>query len=442
MLVFVDRKTMPIILLQRSIVWNKTIRRYGLSTIANGGKSMMSTRKSHYWIVTIALIVLLLYMPSSYATNGMKVIGVGAVQRSMGGASVGLPLNSATTITNPAGITELEKRLDFGLTYFAPDVNYQASSNAMQVTYNNTTLASDMKYFFIPALGVVKPIDERFSVGLGAYGVSGMGVDYEENLYNNITYTNYALMKIAPTVAYSVNDRLSIGIAPNIDYATMEFEAGMPTEVAHHEGSAFGFGFTVGLLYRANDLLSFGCAYESRQWFSDFEFDTVRGTDKLSFDQPQSVTFGVGITPTERFRLAFDVMWIDWASTMGRNRPGYSVNSSNATSWNMYWDEQLVYKIGAEFDINEKISLRAGYNYGRNPLKIDRTFENISFPAITEHHITCGAGLDISENMELNLGFMYAPEVTLNTSNAGQFINSATTRMAQYSVDVAIAYKF
>jgi len=108
----------------------------------------------------------------------------------------------------------------------------------------------------------------------------------------------------------------------------------------------------------------------------------------------------------------------------------------------MYWDEQLVYKIGAEFDINEKISLRAGYNYGRNPLKIDRTFENISFPAITEHHITCGAGLDISENMELNLGFMYAPEVTLNTSNAGQFINSATTRMAQYSVDVAIAYKF
>jgi len=40
----------------------------------------------------------------------MKVIGVGPVQRSIGGANMALPLDSAVSITNPTAIRKLGRR--------------------------------------------------------------------------------------------------------------------------------------------------------------------------------------------------------------------------------------------------------------------------------------------------------------------------------------------
>lgn len=376
------------------------------------------------------------------ATNGMKVIGVGPVQRSMGGANVGLPLDSAVIITNPAGMVKFNRRLDIGVTYFVPDVSYKAHSTAGMITNDNVNISSDSSPSFIPAFGLVLPIDKKFTFGLGAYGICGMGVDYKKNLYLNKTYTEYQFMKFAPAIAYSVNDKLSIGAALNLDYATMEYEAGTVAEVAHDDGKAYGIGFTVGALYDATDKIALGFAYESKQRFTDFRFDTSGGRDKMDFDQPQSFTFGLGIKPSKKFRLAFDVSWIDWPQTNGKNKPVYTKNRSGATAWNMNWDEQIVYKVGAEYDLNKKVTLRAGYNYGKNPLDSSRAFENISFPAIAEHHITTGLGIKLKKNLTLNLSFMYAPKVSFNTANSAQFIDSAETEMSQYSMSMGLAYTF
>mgnify|MGYP001431322594 CR=1 FL=1 len=49
------------------------------------------------------------------ATNGMKLIGLGPIQRSMGGVSIAIPLDSATIMTNPAGISTFSRRIDFGV---------------------------------------------------------------------------------------------------------------------------------------------------------------------------------------------------------------------------------------------------------------------------------------------------------------------------------------
>ena len=403
----------------------------------------MKIKEFFYVAFVTVMITAVFWSPVADATNGMKVIGVGPIQRSMGGASVGLPLDAACTITNPAGILLLGRRIDFGVTYFTADVNYKANSNFGMITKNGATINSDSDPFVIPAFGMILPINDKFTFGVGAYGVSGMGVDYKKNLYQNVTFTEYTFMKFAPAIAYSVNDKLSIGVAPNIDYSTMDYEAGSIMEVAHHGGTAYGYGFTLGTVFQATDILFLGLAYESQQWFSDYAFNTISGEDKLDFDQPQNVTIGAGIKPNERIRLAFDVVWIDWTQVIGKNKPAYTKNSSGATSWNMNWDDQFVFKLGAEFELNEKIVLRAGYNYGKNPLDKNRSFESIAFPAIAEHHITCGAGINLTEKLALNLGVMYSPEVSFDVANAaGQYINSATTEMSQLVFDVGLSYKF
>ena len=102
-----------------------------------------------------ALILLFAFAGVAGATNGMKMMGNGPVQRSMGGAAVGLPLDAATTITNPAGMARLDKRLDLGVTYFSPRVSYKATSNSGMVTTNGAKMKSDTSASFIPGLGQV-----------------------------------------------------------------------------------------------------------------------------------------------------------------------------------------------------------------------------------------------------------------------------------------------
>jgi long-chain fatty acid transport protein len=372
------------------------------------------------------------------ATNGMRMIGLGPVQDSMGGVSVGLPLDSAVILTNPAGMSELSGRIDFGASYFKPSVEYKATGGASGATISSNRGASP-----IPAFGLIVPLNEKMKFGLGAYGVSGMGVDYAADLYGSVSYTSYSQMRFAPGLSYKINDMVSIGAAVNIMYATMDFNvANAVGQVPHEGGSAFGYGATVGVLVKPVDFLKIGLAYETKSTFQDFSFNTAGGTDKLQLNQPQSITLGFGVKPINDLVIGFDVQWINWSQTMGENLPSFSTNASGAMSWNMDWSNQFVYKIGVQYTLSPMIALRAGYNYGKMPLNSDRAFENIVFPAIVEQHITAGIGVHLTKQFTLNLGFMYAPEVKITGSNLSQGIVSYETKMSQYSLDLGISYTF
>jgi len=394
-----------------------------------------------FFRILLAAILILLPGSQASATNGMKIIGVGQVQRAMGGANIALPLDAACTITNPAGLKAAGKRLDVGLTYFVPDVSYRASG---AVTNQNAQMTSDTELIFIPALGFIYPLSESITVGVGLYGTSGMGVDYDRNLYNNVTKTEYGFIKLAPAASYTFRNGLSIGFSPNIDYAVMEFEAGSVDQKAHDNGKAIGLGYTMGIHYPLTDHVNLGLAYESKQQFEDIKLDTDSGQEKLRFHQPQSLAAGIAYIHSPTLRLAVDLVWIDWPQTNGRNRPVYTKHSGNEESlpWNLDWDEQLVYKFGLEYDLNPKITLRAGYNYGKNPLEAKRAFEVLAFPAVTEQHFTLGSAYTLDDNWRLNFGLMYSPSSEIDTANSDQFIDSAKTEMKQYSVDFGFSYVF
>ena len=353
----------------------------------------------------------------------------------------------------------MNDRFDIGVTTIVPISSYEATSRSAQVTENGATIKSDTNPFIIPAVGFVVPVTEEVKFGFGIYSTSGAGVDYRSNLYNAVTYTYYTNTKIAPAFSYSFGDLASIGIAPTLNVASFAFEvAGNP---AHSNAIAYGGGLTAGVLINplelfeeedlpsciSQDFLSVGFAYESKQWFTRFEYNTSGGKDKLEFDLPQTFTVGLGLRPTKKLRLGFDAAWIDWSSVLGNDLPAYAANASGSSAFNSNWNNQIVYKVGGELDVLEdsivkKLTLRLGYNYGAAPISKDRPFENIALPGIAEHHLTCGAGVKFTEKLGLNAAFMYSPKNSVDSSNLGAYIDDAKSRLSQYSVDVAITYEF
>jgi len=381
-----------------------------------------------------------------------------------------LPLDAASVISNPAGISELGRRIDFGASYFNPTVSYQAQESGLPPTMAGMVIGSTSKLSSqrgaspVPAFGLVLPVNDQLTFGLGAYGIAGMGVDYAQNLYGGVTYSSYSQMRFAPGVAYKLNDQISLGVTANVMYAQMGYDAASGVgQVSHQVASSFGAGATLGARYSPVEWFTLGAAYETKSWFQDFAFNipqhqgvdlttfqpvnVLAGTDKMTFNQPSSATLGFAMNPYQPLTLAFDVQRIRWSESNGQNLPSYSV-SNGAMPWNLDWQDQWVFKVGAQYRVGKMLAVRAGYNYGKSPLDPNRAFENIAFPAVAEHHITGGLGLDLTDKFGLNMAVMYVPAAKLTGSNpqmpaqGGQLIASYTTTMSQVAVDMGLAYRF
>jgi long-chain fatty acid transport protein len=407
----------------------------------------------------LLLALAVLHAPPALATNGMRMTGFGPVQDGMGGTAVAVPLDSATIVTNPAGLAVLAPRFDAGGTYFNADVAYEATGAA-----SGRRMESDSAGMPIPTLGIVLPGlgSDRLTVGVGGFGVAGMGVDYAQDLYGGSTLTSYTNMRIAPAAAYRLTDRLSIGVAANLMYALMRYDvAGGMGMVERETAGSFGIGATVGVLFRPVERLTLGASYESRSTFEAFEFDipshdvTVMtetgpttmtvpgGTEALDFDQPQLATIGAAFEPIAGLVLAADVQWIRWSETNGDDLPAFDSNpdQTGGSRWNMGWDDQIVLKVGGQYAATPWLTVRAGYDYGKSPLAADRAFENIAFPALAEHHFTAGAGLTFGRTA-VNVAALWSPEAKLTGGNAAQGIPAYETTMSQLAFDVGVGRQF
>jgi long-chain fatty acid transport protein len=230
----------------------------------------------------------------------------------------------------------------------------------------------------------------------------------------------------------------------------------------HDTATSPGIGATLGAKVAIADWLSIGAAYETKSYFQDFRFDipahigvdpaTFRpvpfaaGTDKLTFNQPMSAAVGVAIKPADALLLAVDVQWINWSDTNGTDKPVFSANNTGAMSWDLGWSDQVVFKAGAQYRPTKELALRAGYNYGKMPLEAHCAFENLVFPAVSEHHFSAGAGYDFGQ-LTVNAGATWSPKATLSGSNpdypanGGQAIQSYSTSMSQISFDLGIAVR-
>ncbi len=389
----------------------------------------------------ILSILMLLAVSNAFATNGMRMIGFGPVQDSMGGASAGVNLDAASILTNPAGIQSLGSRVDFGASYFVPTVKTE--------TATGTEFTSDKKASPVPAFGMVVPLNADMTFGLGAYGVSGMGVDYDLGTsYGGLLYTNYTNMRFAPGLSYKINDMVSVGGTLNLMYATMEYSMNGGSDFGYAQivdmsSSSFGYGATIGVTVKPIEMLTIGLVYETTSKFQDFKFNQYisgMGTDRntLTFDQPMNATIGFGLKPIAGLVIAFDVQWIKWSETNGNDLPEYTGSATGDQSFDMQWDDQIIYKLGLQYEVMPILKVRAGVNYGKMPLSDanDAALQaNLFFPAVSEWHYTAGIGVKLTEKLAVDLGYMYSPEAKIDTI-------IGETKMTQYSLDMGIAYNF
>ncbi|KJR40122.1 aromatic hydrocarbon degradation membrane protein [Candidatus Magnetoovum chiemensis] len=430
---------------------------------------------------------------AAFATNGIEFIGFGAYGKSMGGAVTAAPFDTTTSMTNPAGYTEIGTRADFYGEMFMPDreLNFTNAGGAKT--------SGGSKIYMNPAIGWIAPISEGSKVHFGGSisSVSGMGVDYDAinttylqanpsagimgPLMNGKVFSLYFFYKMSPTLAVKVNDKLSLAGSLNIDYQTMQFKqwfkntdtANYPTSAGYLEdmgvdlstgAGAFGFGFALGALYDLNDMITLGASYTSKQWFQNMEYrlqqgDVIYSPDSMTLytnqdgtygwsgmDFPQQLALGIAIKPTKRLLIDFDYKWINYNDSFDKqylegdfittNMATGQSGTSNALPFNFGWKNVHVFAVGLQYVLMEDFFVRTGFNHGNSPIGEEDVDNSWAFPAIVEDHLSLGATKGFGKNWQVHGSYMHAFENTL-TGKSGTEIS-----LKEDSLIFGLSYKF
>ena len=378
-----------------------------------------------------------------FATNGDLLIGVGPVSRSMGGVGIGLPTDADSVIfSNPALMGYYKKTVfSFGGTLFMPHTKGYTKSNLNGgVTASATSKA---KYFAIPSIAIIYPLNQKWVFGIAAYGVSGMGVDYRNtnvkcNPNSTGCYTNFQFMEISPSVAYRFNEKFTVGFGLDLAYGGLDLGNGLSTD--------YGVGVQIGAAYRVNDMVNLGIAYKSpisMHYSRVMDFNGDGTLDGMDLEQPQQIGVGVGIKPLKRLRIGADVVWVNWSNAKGYKDFG--------------WDDQWVFKIGGEYQVNDFLTLRAGFNYGKSPvdgrylqlpanaqlagqMEAMECMRIIGFPAIAETHVSVGAGFKLTKNLRMDVAYMHAFENTVESkASNGDYWKS---KLSEDGISLGLTWSF
>lgn len=399
----------------------------------------------------IALIIgCIVSINTAFATNGDNLIGYGAISSSMGGAGVALPMGPEGILKNPA-LTHSEKEFEFVFagTYFTPTVSANVAGTP--------ELSSAANAFMIPSIGLSSRINDQLSFGLGAYGVSGLGVDYRSTAVTSglsKMSTSLSLLKIAPALSYQ-NENLRVGGSLAMMYGTLAISYDRTpntTNIGNEspgKSEDLGYGYDLGIAYLWNDF-TFGANYQSKiamtydyqlkEAAADFGISNELNSDELT--QPEEIALGVSYKYSA-LTMTLDYRMINWSKASGYKEFG--------------WDDQTVYALGGAYQLTDETILRAGYNFSpahvlgeraiknsttgtRNPVNF---FNLIGFPATTKSHYTLGVTQSLSKTFNLDAAYVYSPqEKDTTTFNGGAGDMNYESRHSESSVTVAGRWNF
>lgn len=345
---------------------------------------------------------------------------------------------------------------------------------------------SNREYFLMPEMGMTMNLSESLHAGIAFVPNGGGSTVYPENFFNfkfggmidipgaGKTLGGELMQLLVPvTVGYKINENHSVGVA--LDLAVQRFRMyglgsfvafgvkyNVPISADPTHMSDLGYDYSYGAGVKTGYLgnffdnkLSAGVSYTSRTYMT--KFDKYRGlfAEQGDFDIPANYGVGIAYKPRKNLVFAADINKIEWSSVaaLGNRGPGSSdptksypgsgktnaINGIPAAGTGLTspystgkdagmgfgWKDQTVYKIGVNWGVNNRLQLRAGYNYGATPIPDDQLTFNTLLPVTTEKHYTLGFTYKATEELEITGTYMKAPWTSQQSPNLRQNVVGA-----------------
>lgn len=332
------------------------------------------------------------------------------------------PRDASVIFFNPAGMTHLDgAQINIGAAGLITHVEVEDKGS----TVNSVSLAAagfatgdggnPGGFDVIPSLYIAAPFyDDRIWLGVGVNSPFGLGSQYDSDFFGRFvsTKTDLKTVDITPSIAYQATDWLSVGAGMIIQHARGNLQQNVGSIATPNEvrlrGDDMAFGFNLGVLAEPMQGTKFGLSYRSE---TNIEFeDGTFQSGALAFPAfaeitlPDIVTASVTQSVNDRWRVMGQVAYFNWADfdrlTVTRNSVATPVADVNFN-----YNNTLNFSIGTEYDWNERLTLRAGYQFDETPTTIEgRSTVN---PDGDRNWFTVGATYDYTDRMSFDFAAAY-----------------------------------
>lgn len=419
------------------------------------------------------LVAALAALPA-FATDGYFPHGYGLKAKGMGGASLALVQDAMGGATNPATMVWAGNVFNAGADVFMPHRDAERTGAGFPTL--DGRVESGRTAFFVPELGYNRMMNDRMSFGVTVYGNGGMNTSYPQGNFNcgagpsNMLCGSGGLgvdlmqLVVAPTVSYKLAPNHSIGASLLLGYQMFKatglqafdnapgfppFTSAPGSVTNRGTDNSYGVGIRIGYLGRLTDRITVGASYSPKMSMS--RFDKYKGlfAGQGKFDLPENYGVGVAFVPASGWRVALDYQRIAYSGVPAVGNASLPVAPLGAANGPGFgWRDVDVIKLGAEWQMNPQLTLRAGYNHGSNPIRgADVTF-NILAPGVITSHYTAGFTYALNQADEITGAFMYAPRRSVSGSSLFNAVMGAgaagteTISMKEYSVGLGWTRRF
>jgi long-chain fatty acid transport protein len=414
------------------------------------------------------LFALAIFSAANSYAEGFRNPPPGAFDLGRAGGRIAQVDDSSAVQQNPANlvdITNLEAQLTPSVVYIS--VDYHSASGDSANTRNPCKL--------LPNFFVSLPLkNDRFAAGLGVTVPYGLSMDWDRNAsafadpagwrYQSPYYAALTTINFNPTVAYRLNDELSIGVGLDIMWSQLTikqfypsaFFGGAADSNLKAEGDGFGYGGNLGITWKITDHQRVAVTYRSQMDVNqqgDFRISNLApgsaglgATPQSDFGAvmkyPNIVAIGYGIELTDKIRLESDIEWVQFSRfksldlNLGNNSVLFS-SLGKSTSIAENWHDTFTAGFSGDWKFAEHWVARGGYQFYETPVP-DSTFSP-TIPDANQNVITVGLGWKGRHtSLEFAYGLDFYNDRNINSDQTPAFNGKYTFNVHLFS----LAYRY
>jgi long-chain fatty acid transport protein len=373
-------------------------------------------RKLLFLIINFQFLIL-----NSYA-GGFQINLQGQRQIGMGHTGTGYVTNAATIFFNPGGMGWLDTmvNLSAGVSFIIPRTEYLEEYPGTYTAAMVHNIGTPFEFYYSAAL------NKNIYAGVGIYTPFGSRAQWEDDWKGQfiIREINLKTIFIQPTLSWKINEHVGVGAGFVIATGNFSLRKGIPVQNLAAEygegnlkGNATGTGANAGI-YFSSGKLSAGINYRSsvtakvdkgdavftvpgylEQYFPETKFSA-------SIHLPSVFSLGLAYKLSSKISLAADINLVGWNSydslkiDFGTNTEKLEDISSARNYENVF-----IYRLGAEYFMNDKITLRAGAYYDISP--VPDGYLTPETPDSDRIGATAGCSFNLKNHLHIDVSLLY-----------------------------------
>ncbi len=318
----------------------------------------------------------------------------------------------------------------------------------------------------VPNMYLVHQIKDDMWFGFGITVPYGMATEYNPDwkLSDKGMNAEVKTFDFNPNIAVKLTDTLSFGAGVSLQYVTAQFESTKAIYSTVHtmdhgdvkvkagqtrvrlNADGWAWGGNLGFMWQPTEKVRVGLAYRSQV---NHKADGYLKTDVTLRGQttpyktndghaemsgPHTITLTGTWKATDALRLSGLVRWANWSSFDKLPISGtslylasYNANyaaakaqhnsdadaaayaqskASNKTAPEYHWKDSWLFTVGADYDINEQVTVRGGVGYEISPVDDDK-YRSATIPDTDRLWLSLGATWRVNKQLQGDFGIAY-----------------------------------